>query len=68
MENTPGSSPGAGETAHAPHMVSDAKVIKEYGKRSGQTATQDVLDHSRTNNSPAPAQGLPQRPELRYRN
>lgn len=67
-ENTPDSSPSAGETAHAPHMVSDAKVIKEYGERSGQTATQDVLDHSRTNNSPAPAQGLPQRPELRYRN
>lgn len=67
-ENTPGNSPSAGKTANTRHMVSDAKVIKEYGERSGQTATQDVLDHSRTNNSPAPAQGLPQRPELRYRN
>lgn len=55
-ENTPYSSSSAGETAHAPHMVSDAKVIKEYGERSGQTATQDVLDHSRT--SVIPAQGL----------
>ncbi|MDT4864093.1 hypothetical protein FQZ97_988390 [compost metagenome] len=63
-ENTPGNSPSAGETAHAPHMVSDAKVIKEYCERSGQTATQDVLKHLRTN---APrTQGLQEHVALRF--
>ncbi|MCB4366402.1 type IV secretion system protein [Hydrogenophaga taeniospiralis] len=56
-ENASNSPPGAGETADARHTVSDAKIIKEYGQRSGQMATQDLLNHSRANNPPR-TQGL----------
>ncbi len=66
MENTPGSTSSAGETAHTRHMVSDAKVIKEYGERSGQTATRDVLKHMRTNATPT--QGMKEHVALRYGN
>lgn len=65
-ENTPGSSPSAGETAHARHMVSDARVIKEYANSSGQTATRDVLSHSRP--SAVPAQGLREHVPLPFGN
>jgi hypothetical protein len=66
-ENTSNGTPGAGEPAHARQMVSDAKVIKEYGPRSGQMATQDLLNHSRANNPPR-TQGLREHVELPFGN